>query len=248
MSGPGGASPARWNQVGAFVRVETQGAGRCLDDLSRGAGRPALFDADDVVDRDAGEHGRLLPPQSHRAPASALRQAGRLWGDPVAPAAPRASPGPTSTATPAPGVSRKARRSSCVWRPSVRTGPRAPSPTAMGRCPGERLLVTGVWGWARRGAVSQRSMWSASAAFCARRCHAPPGVPRPAGGRPRQVRGRPVGRQRYMGGPPGGLRSRRRAAAAGAWGAGSRGPACPIRVGSPSGTSGWCPSRRPRRW
>lgn len=80
-------------------------------------------------------------------------------------------------------------------------------------------------------------MWSA-AAFCARRCDAPPGVPRPAGGRPRQVRGRPLGRQRYMGGPPGGLRSRRRAAAAGARGAGSRGPAGPIRVGSPSGTSG----------
>lgn len=211
MSGPGGASPARWSQVGAFVRVETQGAGQCLDDLSRGAGRPALFEADDVVDRDAGEHGRLLPPQS--VTRSRQRRPGLHQDRP--------------TATPAPGVSRKARRSSCVWRPSVRTGPRAPSPTAMGRCPGERLLVTGVWGWARRGAVSQRSMWSASAAFCPRRCRVPPGVPRPAGGRLRQVRGRPLGRQRYMGGPPGGLRSRRRAAATGAWGAGSRGPACP---------------------
>ena len=78
--------PGDLEQVLAFGPGQAQCPAEGLDDLARRVGRPALFEAGDVVDRDAGQQRELLAAQPGRAPVAADRQARGLRGDPVAPA------------------------------------------------------------------------------------------------------------------------------------------------------------------
>jgi hypothetical protein len=85
---PGGAFGGGAGQVvevGAFGVVELEGVRDGVEDFLRGTREMAAFEADVVVDADAGEHGDLFAAQARHAPVAAVSgQAGLLRGDPGA--------------------------------------------------------------------------------------------------------------------------------------------------------------------
>jgi hypothetical protein len=62
-------------QVVALVVGESQRAGQRTEQLGRRLAAAPLLEADDVVDRHAGEHGHLFPPQARGAPAGTVGDA-----------------------------------------------------------------------------------------------------------------------------------------------------------------------------
>jgi hypothetical protein len=59
-------------------RVEHQGASECLEDVARGAADPSLLKANDVVDADVRELGKLLAAQAGHTPPNAGIEADEL--------------------------------------------------------------------------------------------------------------------------------------------------------------------------
>ena len=86
-SAGGGLVAGQVEQVVALVVGEAQRPGQRAEQLGRRLAAAALLEADDVVDRHAGEHGHLFPAQAGGAPAGAVGDADLGRADRLAAAA-----------------------------------------------------------------------------------------------------------------------------------------------------------------